>query len=142
MKFLRRSISDDDSWRDGYRYFSRAEMRCKGGPSCDCKGQGLPKHSFMVSLEKVRRRVGPMPVSSGFRCPSYNRDVGGTASSAHTLGLAADISCSKLVAIKIIVWGYVYGFRGFGVQQKGHLGGRYIHLDKMKGSKRPAIWNY
>lgn len=48
-------------------------------------------------LEQVRVLVGaPLTVSSGYRSPALNRAIGGAASSAHVLGLAADISTSKL----------------------------------------------
>lgn len=48
-------------------------------------------------LEQVRALVGaPITVSSGYRSPALNRAVGGAASSAHVLGLAADISTAKL----------------------------------------------
>ena len=48
-------------------------------------------------LEQVRALVGaPITISSGYRSPALNRAVGGAASSAHVLGLAADISTAKL----------------------------------------------
>lgn len=48
-------------------------------------------------LEQVRVLVGlPITVSSGYRSPALNKAVGGAASSAHVLGLAADISTNKL----------------------------------------------
>ena len=48
-------------------------------------------------LEQVRVLVGvPITVSSGYRSPALNKAVGGAASSAHVLGLAADISTAKL----------------------------------------------
>ncbi len=44
------------------------------------------------TLEQVRSLVGqPLVVSSGYRSEALNRRVGGSASSAHVLGLAADI---------------------------------------------------
>ena len=48
-------------------------------------------------LEQVRALVAaPITISSGYRSPALNRAVGGAASSAHVLGLAADISTNKL----------------------------------------------
>jgi hypothetical protein len=44
-------------------------------------------------LEQVRALVGgPVLVSSGYRSPAVNAAVGGAKSSAHLLGLAADIN--------------------------------------------------
>ena len=48
-------------------------------------------------LEQVRALVGgPITISSGYRSPALNKAVGGAANSAHVLGLAADISTTKL----------------------------------------------
>lgn len=45
-------------------------------------------------LEPVRVRLGkPIVVNSGFRCPLYNRTVGGATGSQHMRGEAADIRC-------------------------------------------------
>lgn len=49
------------------------------------------------SLEKVRELVGaPISVSSGYRSPELNKSVGGAKDSAHTKGLAADITTNSL----------------------------------------------
>jgi uncharacterized protein YcbK (DUF882 family) len=49
------------------------------------------------TLEQVRALAGaPIHVSSGYRAPLVNHAVGGAASSAHTFGLAADITCPGL----------------------------------------------
>jgi hypothetical protein len=47
-------------------------------------------------LEMVRSFVGsPITISSGYRSPAVNAAVGGVVGSAHTKGLAADITCSR-----------------------------------------------
>lgn len=47
-------------------------------------------------LEPLRASAGPITVSSGYRSPSLNRLAGGSHTSQHTLGEAADIECSGL----------------------------------------------
>lgn len=42
-------------------------------------------------LEPLRRRVGRVIVTSGYRCQALNRAVGGVATSQHLCGQAADI---------------------------------------------------
>lgn len=42
-------------------------------------------------LEAIRARWGPLFVSSGYRSPAVNKAVGGSASSAHLDGRAADL---------------------------------------------------
>lgn len=42
-------------------------------------------------LEPARALVGPLRINSGYRCPGLNAAIGGSVTSAHMLGLAADV---------------------------------------------------
>jgi hypothetical protein len=45
-------------------------------------------------LDRVRRLLGhPLEISSGYRSPALNREVGGSPRSRHQSGLAADFAC-------------------------------------------------
>lgn len=45
-----------------------------------------------ILLDPLREAWGgPLTVTSGYRCPELNRAVGGSATSAHTAGWAADL---------------------------------------------------
>jgi hypothetical protein len=45
-------------------------------------------------LDRVRRLLGhPLEISSGYRSPALNREVGGSPKSRHQAGLAADFAC-------------------------------------------------
>jgi len=45
------------------------------------------------TLERIRALVGkPVNISSGYRSPEVNKAVGGSATSSHVKGLAADIN--------------------------------------------------
>ena len=47
-------------------------------------------------LDPLRNRYGhPIHVSSGYRCPRLNKAVGGSATSQHVKGEAADIYCTN-----------------------------------------------
>jgi len=78
-------------------HISRVEYECKhchklpaswsasGGP--DVYGQ------FFLDFEEIREEWGkPIIINSGYRCPEYNKKVGGEELSAHLWGLALDIS--------------------------------------------------
>ena len=43
------------------------------------------------ALEPIRALIGPMHVNSGYRADEINKAVGGSVTSAHSYGLAADI---------------------------------------------------
>lgn len=53
-------------------------------------------------LQPLRDAWGkPMPVNSGYRCPALNSHptINGAATSQHTLGEAADISCDEPIRL-------------------------------------------
>lgn len=52
---------------------------------------------IMWQLEALRKKLGdqPLVISSGFRSISCNQSVGGSPTSLHTYGLAADLSTSS-----------------------------------------------
>lgn len=55
-------------------------------------------------LEVVRKRFGPVVVTSGFRGPALNARVKGTSTSQHCLGEAADIVCPATAVPDLHKW--------------------------------------
>lgn len=56
-------------------------------------------------LEPVRRIFGPLYVSSGYRCPALNGKIGGSKTSAHMFGCAADfVSAYGTATTEIVRW--------------------------------------
>lgn len=54
-------------------------------------------------LDPLRERYGkPITVNSGYRCPELNKAVGGSKTSQHMKGLAADITVGSPKQNKII----------------------------------------
>lgn len=138
---------DNDEWQGNYEFFTANEMKCKGGPNCDCKGTGLPKHSFMVKLDLMRKALRfPFIVSSAYRCTSYNALVSKSGrDGAHTTGLAVDLKLMGHEAIEFLRAAIAFGATGIGVNQKGLKSSRFIHIDFVQpGSRlpRPDIWSY
>jgi uncharacterized protein YcbK (DUF882 family) len=59
---------------------------------CPCCGKGPVAQALVLWLEMLRRAWGaPVVVNSGWRCPAHNVEVGGTKSSRHMIGCAADL---------------------------------------------------
>ncbi len=53
--------------------------------------------ALISALEEIRAEAGEaVHVTSGYRPPDYNREVGGVSNSCHIDGLAADIYCDGL----------------------------------------------
>jgi len=54
-------------------------------------------------LDPLRRQVGrPIRVTSGYRCPTVNRAIGGSPQSRHTQGCAADIKAAGMTCHDLI----------------------------------------
>jgi uncharacterized protein YcbK (DUF882 family) len=118
--------------------FSRAEMECR----CGC-GLVHINENFMRMLQKLREKVGPLPVSSGARCERHNDRSGGYPRSFHleheSGSMAADIRIFGPRALQLVEEARRIGFTGFGLSQKGEKKHRFVHLDI---GPRTAIWSY
>ncbi len=83
--------------------FKRQEFECKG--TCDkCKKQtSMPLEVYenviklAGQLQILRDYVGrPVRINSAYRCVQHNDNVGGSKTSQHKLGKAADITIQSL----------------------------------------------
>ena len=114
--------------------FSRSEMACR----CGC-GHDEMDGEFMRMLQALRDEIGPMPVTSGFRCDAHNNDVSTVKNGPHTLAKAADILISGERAMQLFEKARQIGFSDIGLNQKGKHHKRFIHLDTVD---RRALWSY
>lgn len=70
------------------RHFSRVEFKCACG-ACDCD---TVDSDLLTVLEFVREHFKKrVTVTSGHRCLSHNKSIGGSPRSQHLKGRAADI---------------------------------------------------
>jgi uncharacterized protein YcbK (DUF882 family) len=68
-------------------HFTVAEFRC---PCTSCDDNFIDDE-LVNKLEAIRVSLGPLKITSGYRCPEHNKAVGGEPNSAHQSGLAADV---------------------------------------------------
>jgi uncharacterized protein YcbK (DUF882 family) len=102
------------------RNFSRSEFRCKDG----C-GRDWPTQDLVDVLQRARTAQGrPLRIVSGVRCASHNRSVGGSPTSQHLAGRAADVPSGYASAG---AW-RSYGAVGIGVRS-----GQVVHVDVTPG---------
>lgn len=72
---------------DEFPNFNEWEFKC---PCCGSVGNGIYK-SLVKTLQDLRNETGrSIGISSGYRCPNFNKKVGGDPNSAHLQGGAAD----------------------------------------------------
>jgi len=92
---------------------------------------------FLHKLDEAREIAGvPFKITSGYRTPQHNLDVGGRVGSSHIKGLAVDIACTNSDHRQKILTALIkVGFRRIGV------GKSFIHSD-LDNDKPNAIWLY
>lgn len=118
-------------------YFTEEEL------SCPCCGRNEFNPATKLRFNKLRVAVDePLPMTSGYRCPTYNRKNGWTLS--HSTGQCGDLAVSHKLAFKVMAEAPKLGFTGIGVSQKGNK--RFLHLDDLEEElpkrPRPHLWSY
>ena len=93
---------------------------------------------FLVRLDWARSIAEiPFRITSGFRCPKHNKEIGGRPNSSHLRGLAADIACSNSEErYKIINALIMVGFKRIGIADS------FIHVDYDLTKPQGVIWVY
>lgn len=112
------------------KHFSRSEFKCK----CGC-GFSTVDFELAEVLDDVRERFQrPIIVTSGCRCPEYNKKVNGSDNSQHQYGKAADIMVLNVrpdVVVKYLESKYPNKF-GIGLYKT------WVHVDTRSSKAR---WN-
>jgi len=90
-------------------------------------------------LEPVRTHYGKLVIiNSGFRCPDLNKAVGGSASSQHMLGEAADFHVDGVSIGDVLSWLWHESGIQFGqLIDERRNGERWLHAST--GTKREAL---
>ena len=111
---------------DHIRYWKREEFRCKCGGKY-CNGFPAEPHEKLLRMaDRARAHFGvPAIVSSGVRCETHNRNVGGAAASRHMSGKAMDVRFTGISSSMALPYvqaqpecRYAYA-----------IDGNYIHMD-------------
>lgn len=110
---------------DEIHHFTRNEFKCKCGKYCN--GFPVEPDERIVRLaEKVRNHFNaPAIISSGIRCETHNRNVGGVAGSRHRLGKAVDIYVRGVTAASLDA--YIGSLTEVRYHYK--IDGAYCHMD-------------
>lgn len=124
---------------DKWPNFSREEFDCKH------TGKNRMNEDFMDILQQIRNAYNkPMIISSGYRDITHPIEEKKKRAGEHSFGVAADILVHGTDAQELMVIAYGHGIRRFGLNQKGAMNKRYIHLgygDKLLNFPE-AIWTY
>jgi len=118
--------------------FKIKEFECKCG--CDMPLEVYENIIKLASqLQFLRDYTGrPITINSAYRCPEHNAKVGGSKTSQHLLGKAADITIQSLKPAEVFV--LIEDLIDMGHMLQGGLGlyDTFVHYDIRKTKAR---WN-
>ena len=93
---------EENHWWDAVPHFRKEEFACKCGQFCDGY-PAEPDKILVEAAEKVRNHfASPVLISSGLRCQTHNKNVGGAAKSRHLSGKAMDFRVQSRNAQEVL----------------------------------------
>lgn len=106
-------------------------------PDKSGSGKKHMKKEFLKAIDLARDYAGvPFTITSGYRTPEHNREVGGVKTSSHIKGYAADIACTDpYTRLRILRGLFAAGFNRIGIAHT------FIHCD-VDPDKNSAVWVY
>lgn len=106
--------------------FNSTEFDCHGSGCCAAT---LVDEKLVEYLQKIRTHFGkPVTISSGYRCPVHNKNVGGVTGSRHAKGQAADIYIKGVTPAEIAKYAESIGILGIGLYETDS-DGHFVHID-------------
>jgi len=128
-------VREPGDWKEKWVNFSLDEFKCQ----CGCGYVSV--HSDLLDLLQIARDVlGPITITSAYRCPDHNDKVSSTGlSGPHTTSKACDIHVSNSQHRKLLIDYFASKVTGLGIAKT------FIHIDIISPeelSHRPNCWLY
>ena len=112
--------------------FRRSEYQCQ----CGCRRDDI-KDDLARRVQEVRNLVGQsITVTSGVRCEEHNADVGGSDTSSHVGGWAADLRCDNSAHRQRLLAAVFQVFDRVGIAKT------FIHVDVDTNKPAAICWVY
>ena len=106
--------------------FNSSEFDCHGSGCCSST---LVDDKLVTYLQQIREHFGkPVNISSGYRCATHNRNIGGATNSRHSKGQAADIYINGVAPAEIAKYAESMGILGIGLYET-NSDGFFVHVD-------------
>lgn len=106
--------------------FNSSEFDCHGSGCCSST---LVDDKLVTYLQQIREHFGkPVNISSGYRCATHNKNIGGATNSRHSKGQAADIYITGVAPAEIAKYAESIGILGIGLYET-NSDGFFVHVD-------------
>ena len=128
-------IREQSDWKEEWKNFNLDEFKCK----CGC-GNVSVYSDLLDLLQTARDIIGPIQITSAFRCNEHNDSVSSTGlSGPHTTSKAVDIHVSNSQHRKQLIDYFTNKVTGLGIAKT------FIHIDILTPDEvphRPNCWLY
>ena len=116
------------------KWFTLEEFKCHHCGSLPPAGMSPV---LLQKLDDLRVMLGrPIYVTSGYRCPYHNANVGGVSNSQHVLGKAADIYSPGISPSYLADLAVKIGFDGIGRYSS------FVHVDCRDDGNSPNYYRW
>lgn len=106
--------------------FNSLEFDCHGSGCCS---ETIINPKLVEYVQKIRDHFGKsITVTSGYRCPTHNKRIGGATGSRHSKGDAADIVVSGVAPREVAKYAESIGIKGIGLYET-NADGHFTHVD-------------
>ena len=128
-------ISEQSEWKEEWKNFVLDEFKCS------CCSEVKVDAAMIDLLQEARNELGPLSITSAYRCPSHNASVSSTGKAGpHTTGHALDIAVKNSQHRKQLIDWFTTKVTGLGVAKS------FIHIDNLTEEQgfdmRPNAWKY
>tara|TARA_B100000029_G_scaffold5246_1_gene5835 strand:+ start:293 stop:682 length:390 start_codon:yes stop_codon:yes gene_type:complete len=128
-------ITDKEQWNEEWQNFSPDEVKCQ-----HC-GELKIDEELMDLIQDARDTLGPLRITSGYRCSEHNNNISSTGPSGpHTTGKAIDIAAKSSQQRKELIDYFATKVSGLGIAKS------FIHIDLLTSEDgfdaRPNSWIY
>ena len=128
-------VREPGEWKESWENFKPEELSCS-----HCGALNIHE-DIMDLLQEARGVLGPLSITSGYRCPEHNNKISSTGlSGPHTTGKAIDISVRDSQHRKLLIDYFAPQVQGLGIAKS------FIHIDLLYEEDgfemRPNSWVY
>ena len=128
-------ITDPENWNEEWCNFTPDEVKCQ-----HC-GELKIDEELMDLIQAARETLGPLRITSGFRCSEHNNNISSTGPTGpHTTGKAIDIATKSSQQRKELIDYFASKVSGLGIAKS------FIHIDLLTSEDgfdaRPNSWIY